>query len=39
MSLFSEETLFFIFYSMPKDALQVSAAAELCALSVFSGIH
>jgi CCR4-NOT transcriptional regulation complex NOT5 subunit len=30
MSLFSEETLFFIFYSMPKDALQATAAAELC---------
>jgi len=29
MSLFSDETLFYIFYSMPRDALQVAAAAEL----------
>uniref|UniRef100_A0A6B2L1G4 NOT2/NOT3/NOT5 C-terminal domain-containing protein n=2 Tax=Arcella intermedia TaxID=1963864 RepID=A0A6B2L1G4_9EUKA len=29
MSLFSDETLFYIFYSMPKDALQFAAAAEL----------
>jgi len=28
-NLFSEETLFYIFYSMPKEALQASAAAEL----------
>jgi CCR4-NOT transcription complex subunit 2 len=29
MSLFSDETLFYIFYSMPKDALQLTSAAEL----------
>ena len=29
MHLFSEETLFYIFYSMPKDTLQVAAAQEL----------
>eukprot|EP01118_Nematostelium_gracile_P002216 TRINITY_DN12449_c0_g1_i1.p1 TRINITY_DN12449_c0_g1~~TRINITY_DN12449_c0_g1_i1.p1 ORF type:complete len:462 (-),score=63.12 TRINITY_DN12449_c0_g1_i1:5-1369(-) len=29
MSLFSEETLFYIFYSMPKDTLQIIAAQEL----------
>jgi CCR4-NOT transcription complex subunit 2 len=29
MSLFSDETLFYIFYSMPQDALQVAAANEL----------
>eukprot|EP01116_Phalansterium_solitarium_P024570 TRINITY_DN9032_c0_g1_i1.p1 TRINITY_DN9032_c0_g1~~TRINITY_DN9032_c0_g1_i1.p1 ORF type:complete len:614 (+),score=168.33 TRINITY_DN9032_c0_g1_i1:108-1949(+) len=29
MSLFSDETLFYIFYSMPRDILQAAAAAEL----------
>lgn len=29
MNLFSEETLLFIFYSMPKDELQLLAAKEL----------
>jgi CCR4-NOT transcription complex subunit 2 len=29
MSLFSDETLFYIFYSMPRDALQIAAANEL----------
>jgi CCR4-NOT transcription complex subunit 2 len=29
LSLFSEETLFYIFYSLPRDALQVAAAQEL----------
>jgi len=29
MPMFSEETLLYIFYSMPKDALQLHAAAEL----------
>ncbi len=29
MTLFSEETLFYTFYSMPKDALQINAATEL----------
>jgi len=29
MSLFSEETLFYIFYSMPRDLLQAAAASEL----------
>lgn len=29
MSLFSDETLFYIFYSMPKDALQLASSAEL----------
>jgi len=29
MTLFSEETLFYIFYSMPRDSLQASASAEL----------
>eukprot|EP01126_Amoeba_proteus_P046561 TRINITY_DN5269_c0_g3_i2.p1 TRINITY_DN5269_c0_g3~~TRINITY_DN5269_c0_g3_i2.p1 ORF type:complete len:551 (+),score=147.55 TRINITY_DN5269_c0_g3_i2:411-2063(+) len=29
MSLFSDETLFYIFYSLPRDALQMAAAAEL----------
>lgn len=29
MSLFSEETLFYIFHSMPRDVLQAAAAAEL----------
>jgi len=29
MSLFTDETLFYIFYSMPKDSLQMAAANEL----------
>jgi hypothetical protein len=29
MSLFSEETLFYIFYSMPRDLLQAAASGEL----------
>lgn len=29
MALFSEQTLFYIFYSMPKDVLQIAAASEL----------
>lgn len=29
MGLFSDETLFYIFYSMPQDALQVAASNEL----------
>jgi len=29
MTLFSDETLFYIFYTMPRDILQVAAAAEL----------
>lgn len=29
MGLFSEQTLFYIFYSMPKDVLQTAAASEL----------
>jgi len=29
MNLFSDETLFYIFYSMPGDALQIAAAHEL----------
>ena len=29
MAMFSEETLFYIFYSMPRDTLQMHAAAEL----------
>jgi len=29
MGLFSDDTLFYIFYSMPKDVLQVAASAEL----------
>lgn len=31
MSLFSDETLFYIFYTMPQDALQAAAANELYA--------
>jgi hypothetical protein len=30
---FSDETLFFMFYSSPKDALQEVAAQELCVMS------
>lgn len=29
---FSDETLFFIFYSQPRDAMQEMAAHELCVL-------
>jgi CCR4-NOT transcription complex subunit 2 len=29
MNLFSDETLFYIFYGMPNDVLQVAAAVEL----------
>ncbi len=31
LSLFSDETLFYIFYSITKDALQLAAASELYA--------
>jgi CCR4-NOT transcription complex subunit 2 len=31
MNLFSDETLFYIFYGMPNDVLQVAAAVELAA--------
>jgi CCR4-NOT transcriptional regulation complex NOT5 subunit len=30
MTHFTEETLFYVFYSMPGDAMQAAAAAELC---------
>lgn len=33
---FSDETLFFIFYSQPRDAMQEMAAHELCVLPPFS---
>ena len=29
MNLYSEETLLYIFYSMPRDMLQIAAASEL----------
>lgn len=32
-SAFSDETLFFMFYSSPRDALQEVAAQELCVLN------
>lgn len=37
---FSDETLFFIFYSQPRDAMQEMAAHELCvsSLSLFDGV-
>lgn len=38
MSLYQDETLFYIFYSMPKDTLQISAASELY-VSSFSSIR
>jgi len=39
MSLFSDETLFYIFYSMPGDALQIAAAHELYPSPHFSDLH
>lgn len=39
MHLFSDETLFYIFYAMPRDSLQLAAASELYSNGDISSKH